>query len=170
MPTKEERAAYDKIYNATPEGKANRATYRNSPKMKAFRKTYYARPQERLKARMKSRTPEARTARKAYEAEHPKATREAKWRQQKINITWEKYLAMFIEQDYKCAICRISIAPSTVQCMGNQVVGCVDHDHNTSKVRGLLCQRCNSGIGNLGDNSAVCHGAGNYLEDWKNKS
>src|SRR3990167_8674049 len=39
----------------------------------------------------------------------------------------------------------------------------IDHDHVTGIVRGLLCNRCNSGIGYLGDNAATAVSAARYL-------
>ena len=39
----------------------------------------------------------------------------------------------------------------------------VDHCHTTGKVRGILCQRCNTGIGLLGDNPDRLLAAHNYL-------
>lgn len=41
---------------------------------------------------------------------------------------------------------------------------CVDHDHNTGKVRGLLCKQCNSGIGLLQDDLEILKVAVKYLE------
>lgn len=40
---------------------------------------------------------------------------------------------------------------------------CIDHNHNTLKLRGLLCNHCNLGIGFLQDSSIVCKKAKNYL-------
>jgi len=41
---------------------------------------------------------------------------------------------------------------------------CVDHDHITLKIRGLLCKRCNRGLGKLGDSIENLLKAIEYLE------
>lgn len=41
----------------------------------------------------------------------------------------------------------------------------VDHDHDTGIVRGLLCRRCNSAVGLLQDDPAMCRRAVAYLEN-----
>lgn len=40
---------------------------------------------------------------------------------------------------------------------------CIDHDHKTGEVRGLLCGNCNSGIGMLGDDPRLLEKAIVYL-------
>lgn len=39
----------------------------------------------------------------------------------------------------------------------------VDHDHESGKVRGLLCQNCNVGLGHFKDNPALLQQAIDYL-------
>jgi len=69
-------------------------------------------------------------------------------------LTGEDYAAIREEQDWRCAICR--------QEFGSERP-CVDHDHETGKVRGLLCRSCNRGIGFLRDSSWLCFNAYSYL-------
>ena len=40
---------------------------------------------------------------------------------------------------------------------------CVDHNHDTGRVRGLLCDNCNQALGKLKDNVEVLHNAIGYL-------
>ena len=41
----------------------------------------------------------------------------------------------------------------------------VDHCHETKKVRGVLCKKCNIGIGNLNDSEQLIYKALMYLKD-----
>lgn len=59
-------------------------------------------------------------------------------------ITKEQYNKMLQDQDYSCAICKRHTSEL------NRTLS-VDHDHNTGKVRGLLCVRCNTKLGILED-------------------
>ena len=73
-------------------------------------------------------------------------------------MTLEDYNKMWIEQSGKCAICgKHEQELDTVLC--------VDHCHTTGKVRGLLCSKCNAGIGLLQDDFNVVLSAAKYLED-----
>jgi len=41
----------------------------------------------------------------------------------------------------------------------------VDHDHKTGKIRGLLCKRCNVGMGYFKDDPSILKKAVRYLEE-----
>lgn len=61
-------------------------------------------------------------------------------------ISLEEYNELLAKQNGKCAICeKESEFTKTHSKLG------VDHDHKTGKVRGLLCHRCNVGIGFLAE-------------------
>ena len=70
-------------------------------------------------------------------------------------ITQEEYDAMLIKQAGGCAIC--GKPPLDVKFLS------VDHNHQTGKVRGLLCRKCNLAIGILQDDPSLLRRAVNYL-------
>jgi Recombination endonuclease VII len=74
-------------------------------------------------------------------------------------ITPLEYEAMFKKQKGQCAICG-----STDPGQRTKRFLCVDHNHKTGKVRGLLCHRCNRGLGLLGDSIKVLTKASKYLK------
>lgn len=75
----------------------------------------------------------------------------------KYGITLEDYNRMLVNQKYSCAICRTQ-TPSTFK-----KAFYVDHDHQTQKVRGLLCFSCNTALGHFKDNADVLQQAITYL-------
>jgi hypothetical protein len=75
----------------------------------------------------------------------------------RYGLTPEEYEAMLAEQNGVCAICkRPPIA-------GNSL--CVDHDHMTGRVRGLLCSPCNVVLGHWGDDPQIARHAAEYLSE-----
>lgn len=82
-------------------------------------------------------------------------------------ISLEEYNAMLTKQNGVCAIC---CKPETVICRGSEPKSlAVDHDHDTGKVRGLLCDMCNRGIGMLEHSPALLIAAARYLTEHKEK-
>jgi hypothetical protein len=73
-------------------------------------------------------------------------------------ITQRDFDILLEAQNYKCAICR-SDTP------GGSGDWHIDHDHATNKVRGILCCRCNLGLGYFKDDLAFLKAAQVYLED-----
>jgi hypothetical protein len=69
---------------------------------------------------------------------------------------------MFADQDGKCAICGLA---ETVGKLPQGLVTplTVDHDHKTDKVRGLLCNKCNVGLGCFCDSVDILFRAVGYL-------
>lgn len=63
----------------------------------------------------------------------------------KYGITETDYLEILQEQRGVCKIC------GTTKVGGKWKVFHIDHDHQTGKIRGLLCTNCNRGLGLLGD-------------------
>lgn len=82
---------------------------------------------------------------------------------QKYGITPGEYDRMYDEQDGLCAICLSQRSRLGTGASRGDVL-CVDHDHESGRVRGLLCQRCNRAIGLLGDDHDVLLSAIDYLQ------
>lgn len=73
----------------------------------------------------------------------------------RYGLTYADYVEMLAAQNGGCRICG--------QAPGKRRLA-VDHDHQTGKVRGLLCGRCNSGLGFFQDDSARMRQAIAYLD------
>ena len=80
--------------------------------------------------------------------------------QYRYGITVEDYESLLKEQDYSCAICKTK-NPSSKRKGSNKFH--VDHCHSTGKVRGLLCNSCNTAIGYLNDDETNLVSALRYL-------
>ncbi len=77
-------------------------------------------------------------------------------------ITLEQYQQMLQAQGGSCAICG-GQETSIDDRSGKPRMMAVDHDHATSKVRGILCSHCNRAIGLLGDSCNTVLSAYRYL-------
>jgi hypothetical protein len=74
-----------------------------------------------------------------YRKKYPERTRATNWKS-KYGISTHDFYSMLNDQDGKCAICS-----RTMNDYGK--IFCVDHDHLTGEIRGLLCDPCNYGLG-----------------------
>ncbi len=89
-------------------------------------------------------------------AEHRKAqleywNRDGKYK--RYGITAVQYVEQVHAQESKCAICQDFVDPPHV-----------DHCHETKRVRGLLCGKCNRGLGMFSDSPEKLRAAADYLE------
>lgn len=91
-----------------------------------------------------------------WKKENPERARGTDYRR-KYGIDYETYTSLLTQQEGSCAICK---AKSSESLRGLLFV---DHCHKTGKVRGLLCQNCNTAIGLLQDNPSFCITAAHYL-------
>ena len=71
-------------------------------------------------------------------------------------LSLNQYTLLLRSQNYKCAICKKSI-----KSVGTL---CVDHDHKTEKVRGLLCRNCNSILGLAKESIVILSNAIKYFK------
>lgn len=89
--------------------------------------------------------------------------REKEW-QRKTNfkrsygITVDGYNFLFNKQNGNCAICGLN------QINFKRKLA-VDHCHTTKKIRGLLCDHCNPGLGYFKDSEILLNKAIKYLKE-----
>lgn len=79
--------------------------------------------------------------------------------EEKYGITKSQYIAKFTEQGGVCAICHHP--PDSDKLLD------VDHCHRTNKLRGLLCRKCNQGVGYFNDDIELLERVIEYLEIYK---
>ncbi len=82
--------------------------------------------------------------------------------QKTYNITLAEYTLILKRQGGSCAICRGPESVVTTDASRTKNLA-VDHNHKTGAVRGLLCTRCNKGIGQLYDDEDIVRSAVEYL-------
>lgn len=79
----------------------------------------------------------------------------------KRGLTKTQYESMLVEQGGCCALCGAR-TPGKVKKHF-----CIDHDHATDRVRGLLCDACNRALGLFKDNSEILRRAAAYIEAYR---
>lgn len=77
----------------------------------------------------------------------------------KVDLEW------FNQQfDLQNGVCDICGKPETAIIHGRKISLAVDHCHDTGRVRGLLCQACNRGLGFMKHKEDILQSAINYLQ------
>jgi hypothetical protein len=68
----------------------------------------------------------------------------------------EDYNKILKNQNNKCLICNSYLL---------NIKYCVDHNHKTKEIRGILCSSCNQGLGQFKDNIENLLNAAKYLKE-----
>jgi hypothetical protein len=79
-------------------------------------------------------------------------------RKNKYSIEENDFSEMIKSQNYKCAICFNLLKPK----YGTHI----DHSHKNGKVRGILCNPCNRGLGYLQDSEKILESALKYIQKY----
>lgn len=111
---------------------------------------------ERSKAYREANKEALKIARKERQQRDPKKLKARQRKndlKKKYNISPEDYDKMFETQQGKCAIC------DTVSVKALHV----DHNHETGKIRALLCSHCNVGLGHFKESLNLLDRAKEYL-------
>lgn len=80
----------------------------------------------------------------------------------KFDISELDYNLMYQKQNGCCFICGCK-GNNSLTKHGDEVCLAIDHNHKTGKVRGLLCNKCNKGLGCFMDDSGLLQKAIDYL-------
>jgi hypothetical protein len=123
---------------------------RTPEQRRVWARTYYLRHRDRIRARTKAwyaanRDRRIETLRKWHFAK-------------KYGITPDDFDVLLLCQNNVCAICS-----------SRRKTMCVDHDHSTGEVRGVLCRSCNVALGQMEDNVAWLARAIEYLNDYSTR-
>jgi hypothetical protein len=83
----------------------------------------------------------------------------------RYGISFAEFESMLDNQDHKCEICGHHL------CLGGTkaFLPNIDHDHRTGKIRGLLCNGCNIGLGGFRDKASALRSAIAYLAKYSSK-
>lgn len=95
----------------------------------------------------------AREDRKQFPEKH-----QQRHRKKNYGITEIDYLQLLANQTGQCAICQIDL-----KMLESKKVH-IDHDHETGKVRGILCNHCNVMIGMAKEDLSILEKAIKYLD------
>lgn len=122
-----------------------------------YGKKYYENNKEKEKLRGKAYYAENKSRKKDYYYQKRRG-----WMlKSRYGITQEDYESKLKTQNNACAICS-SVSPGD-----KDVYFHVDHCHDTNTVRGLLCNKCNLGLGYFNDKIENLISATKYLEKYK---
>lgn len=138
--SREERREYAREYRKNNREQCRESVRRSYEKNREERREYARRYHETHDEQIKAYRETHKEERRNY---HLKST---------YGVTLEEYEDMVVKQDSKCKICgefwdRLHI----------------DHCHKSGKIRGLLCNPCNRGLGMFKDNIGLLAGAMEYL-------
>lgn len=152
-----DRKSYMERYNKTWHER-NGAT-RNKARAVAKREWYLKNRPRVLEARRVSYLNDpGKVASRVWRKNNPTKVAEAKRRyhlKYEFGITVAMYEEMLAKQNGVCAICSYKQEGSLA----------VDHCHESGRIRGLLCRKCNIGIGHFRDNIGLLQAAGQYLQE-----
>lgn len=129
--------------------------YRKSEKYRQTRKAWYEKNKEEVKKRAKDWAVKNKDRVKQSQAKNYSTEKYRKYSfKSRYGISTDEYNTFFQKQDGKCKICNITSEKRLY----------VDHCHTTGKIRGLLCQQCNTGLGMFKDNEDNLMKAIKYLK------
>jgi hypothetical protein len=134
---------------------------KNKTKILEAQKVYYQNNKEQRKKVVLEYYNKNKKKIKAYRAkwhQENKFSKRVREIKRKYGLSYDEYEWFYKRQDKRCAICYSKLKE------GFDVDKCIDHNHKTGKIRGLLCTKCNFIIGLANEDTSVLLKAVNYLQ------
>lgn len=128
----------------------------NKKKSQKYEEANRIKRREKSKAYYLKNKEKSKEAGRRYYAKYSKTKYRAYSRKYHYGLTQEQFESMLREQEGKCAICFDILETPFV-----------DHDHNTNKIRQLLCKKCNSFIGLANESPDILMSAIRYIQKHK---
>lgn len=133
----------------------------NPEKARAAQKRYRDKHPDKVKSRWGKWYAENKDSHLAGRRSYYRENREAiltatasRNRKRLYGLTTDMVATMIALQGGTCAICKTPIEAKSAH---------VDHNHDSGKVRGILCSSCNLGLGKFRDDFEVLRSAAMYL-------
>lgn len=161
---KKQRQEYRRANPEKVKEQRQKSYKRHKDKYDAATRKYRETHKERLKILSieYSRRPERILHVKNYIAMPEVMVKRKDWKlKDRYGITYIQYCDMLEKQEYLCAICKMPEIEKMKS--GENRLLAVDHNHETGRVRGLLCRKCNQGIGSLKEDIIILNNAIEYL-------
>jgi hypothetical protein len=151
-----DQAFFTGVLRTCDECRRRQKKYRDSnrSKLREYGRQHWSANKDRLRkqrAQTHAANPERKRAySRKYNNEH-KVEIEVRRRTRKYGLTPAGFDLLKKSQGNRCAICW------------RDAILMPDHCHFSGKVRGLLCKRCNTGLGQFKDNADLVQRAAKYL-------
>lgn len=129
---------------------------KNGDAIKAHKRLWRAQNLDDAKRRDRASYRRHRQARLQYARLYQSKSIE-KNRTQRTGMTPGMFAARLSEQGNACSICDATVNSSSH----------ADHCHATNRTRGVLCRKCNQGLGLFLDSPELLESAAKYLRKWE---
>lgn len=88
------------------------------------------------------------------------------WRKHRYGLSPEDFVAILAGQRGRCGACETD---DPGKRKDGTAAWCIDHDHKTGRIRGVLCHRCNITLGLVEDRAHLLFALVEYLDESKTK-
>ena len=126
----------------------------NKARLKETRHVWYLKNKKKLLERGRKYRAENTETCKAYRKRNKVRIQKASriWKLSMYGLTEKDFQSLLLKQGSRCAICAVELKSPRI-----------DHNHETGEVRGLLCLRCNTGLGCFKDDAQFLDRASRYV-------